>query len=291
MALVACSGSKGTTSEPPASPAPEDGDSGPGGGDGDDGGGGGGGGDGGDPGEPPPSSFVDTTTKGIDVDGAARRYVLSVPKAYDEARRYPLIVALHGDGQGAAGFAASSKLEAATRGGAFLAFPDGSVDLFTPYDDNPDQKLVARVIAEVSGAYAIDPTKIWGFGYSKGAYQLNELACKRPGLLSAMAIHAGGAPQTRDGAGNVDCPSAIGLPVFVTHGERDDPGGGRFGADYWASRAGCGATKTASTPSICEAYDGCDAGKPVAFCLVPGHPHYPLYADAAAHSWGWFTSL
>ena len=31
--------------------------------------------------------------------------------------------------------------------------------------------------------------------------------------------------------------------------------------------------------------DGCAPGKPVVFCIVPGQPHYPLYKDAAAHSW------
>ena len=60
---------------------------------------------------------------------------------------------------------------------------------------------------------------------------------------------------------------------------------------YWASRAGCQTSRTKSQPSICEAYDGCDPAKPVVFCVVPGQPHYPLYADAAAHSWGWFKSL
>lgn len=239
----------------------------------------------------PQPSKVNTTTETVDVDGTPRKYVLSVPKTYDAGRSYPLVLALHGDGQDAAGFVGFSKLEASTGDEAILAYPDRSEDLFTPYDQNTDQKLIAFIVDAVKGKYSVDAAKIWGFGYSKGGYQLNEIACKKPGIVTAMAIHAGGAPQTRDGNGAVDCPAAVGLPVFVTHGANDDPNGGKFGADYWASRAGCQDTLSPTTPPICEAYDGCAPGKPVVFCVVPDQPHYPMYGDAAAHSWAWFKSL
>lgn len=239
----------------------------------------------------PPSKGMNTTNEMVDVDGAIRAYVLSVPTNYDPGRSYPLILALHGDGQDAKGFVSFSKLEAQTGDEAILAYPDQSVDLMTPYEDNPDQKLIERVIDVLAAKYSIDATKIWGFGYSKGAYQLNEIACKKPGLLTAMAVHAGGAPQSRDGDDNVDCPDAIGLPAFITHGADDQPGGGEYEADYWASRAGCQASRSPTEPDICEAYDGCNPGEPVVFCVVPNQPHYPMYGDAAAHSWAWFKSL
>ena len=241
--------------------------------------------------ETPASSKVTTTTETIDVDGTSRRYVLSVPKNYDAGRSYPLILALHGDGQDAAGFVGFSKIETFSGDEAIVAYTDQSVDLFTDYEQNTDQKLIEYIVVALKQRYSIDASKIWGFGYSKGGYQLNEIACKKPGLLTAMAVHAGGAPQTRDANGNVDCPNAIGLATFVTHGANDDPGGGEFGAAYWASRAGCQTTRRPSSPDICEAYDGCSAGKPVVFCVVPNQPHYPMYKDAAAHSWAWFKTL
>jgi polyhydroxybutyrate depolymerase len=241
----------------------------------------------------PGASQVDTTTESVDVDGTSRDYVLSVPKNYDASRPYPLILALHGDGQDAKGFVGFSKLEKVTGDKVILAYPDHSEDLFTDYENNTDQKMIEAIIQTLKGRFSIDASKVWGFGYSKGAYQLNEIACKRPGVLKAMAIHAGGAPQTRDPNNDsiVVCPNAIGLPAFVTHGGNDDPGGGEFGAAYWASRANCKTTRSPTTPDICEAYDGCDPGKPVVFCVVPKQPHYPMYADAAAHSWAWFESL
>ncbi len=238
----------------------------------------------------PQGSKVNTTTQSVDVDGTSREYVLSVPKAYDKGGSYPLIVALHGDGQDAAGFVSFSKLEQVTGGEAILAFPDQSVDICAAYDDNPDEKLIERIIDAVKSTYSIDPSKIWGFGYSKGGYQLNEIACKKPGLLTAMAVHAGGAPNSCTG-GAINCANGAGLPAFFTHGGNDDPNGGEYAAQYWAGRAGCQLTKSKTTPDICEAFDGCPADKPVVFCVVPNQPHYPMYGDAAAHSWAWFKTL
>jgi polyhydroxybutyrate depolymerase len=236
-------------------------------------------------------SLVTTTSESIEVDGSTRRYILSVPKNYDAGRSYPLLLALHGDDQTADDFVSFSKMEASTGQDAIVAYPDGSVDLFTAYNQNVDQRLIEVIILALKDRVSIDASKIWGFGYSKGAYQLNEIACRKPGLLKAMAIHAGGAPQERDVNDAVDCPKAIGIATFVVHGAHDEPGGGEFGAQYWASRANCNQTRSPSTPAMCEAYDGCDQGKPVVFCVVPNQPHYPLYGSAAADSWAWFEKL
>lgn len=238
----------------------------------------------------PPPSKVNTTTETIDVDGTPRSFVLSVPKSYDATRTYPLILALHGDGGDGAGFRQGIGLETQTGEDAILAYPDHSEDLFTPYWENVDQRMLEVIIDDLKVRYAIDASKVWGFGYSKGAYQLNEIACKRPGLFTAMAIHAGGAPQSRDDEGNVACPEAAGIATFVTHGELDDPMGGEFAAKYWAETAGCDGTREASTPAYCQSYANCPAAEPVVFCLLANQDH-GLYGNAARDSWAWFTSL
>jgi len=238
-----------------------------------------------------PPSKVNVTTETVDVDGAPRKYVLAVPKTHDPAKKYPLVLALHGDGQDAASFRPFLGLEDFSGDAAIIAYTDRSEDLFTPYDQNKDQKLIEAVIAAVKSKWSVDDAKVWGLGYSKGAYMLNEIACRRPGVLKAMAIHAGGAPQARDANGRPDCPGAVGLPTFVTHGELDDPGGGEFGAAYWASTAGCASNRTATTPAPCQKYEACPADKPVLFCVIPGQPHYPLWSGAAAASWTWFQTL
>ncbi len=238
-----------------------------------------------------PSNRV-RTDETVDVDGRSRDYVLSVPKNYDEGRSYPLLLALHGDGGTAATFVSQVSFETLVGADAIVAYPDRSEDLFTPYAENNDQRMLEEIILTLKQKYSIDGSKIWGFGYSKGAYQLNEIACKKPGLLTAMAIHAGGAPQTRDenDSSIVVCPDAIGIATFVEHGANDDLGGGEFGANYWASRASCNLSRSPSSMETCETYDDCDEGTPVVFCVIPNWGH-GLYGEASKHAWEWFTSL
>jgi polyhydroxybutyrate depolymerase len=246
-----------------------------------------------DPQDSKPPSKVNTTKETIDVDGTPRTYLLSIPKTYNASKKYPLVMALHGDGQDGTSLQSMLAFEDVSGDEAIVAYPDRSEDLYTPFDQNKDQKLVEYAINAIKAKYSVDDGKIWAVGYSKGAFQLNQIACRRPGVFKAMAVHAGGAPEDRQ-AGNpnaVDCPNAIALPVFVTEGSNDSGIGGQFAALVWSQKAGCGGSTSASTPSICKKYDGCPPATPVSICIVPGQPHYPLYDDAAEHSWAWFKSL
>lgn len=246
-----------------------------------------------DPQDSKPPSKVNTTKETVDVDGTPRTYLLSVPKTYSASKKYPLVMALHGDGQDGATFQSMLAFEEVSGDEAVVAYTDRSEDLNTPYDQNKDQKLVEYAIAAIKGKYSIDDARVWAVGYSKGAFQLNQIACRKPGVFKAMAVHAGGAPEDRQ-AGNpnaVDCPNAIALPVFATEGGNDSLIGGQFAALVWAQKAGCGGSTSPSTPSICRKYDGCPPATPVSICIVPGQSHYPLYDDAAEHSWAWFKSL
>jgi polyhydroxybutyrate depolymerase len=232
-----------------------------------------------------------------------RAYVLAVPTgvtvqqsatpaAPTAAKKYPLIIALHGDGQNAHMFVDYSKILPVTGDQAIVAYPDQVLDLFTPYGSNHDQRLVRAAILDVEAKTgAVDTTKIWGFGYSKGAFMLNELACRKPGLFNAMAAHAGGAPQEQNADGSVNCPTAQAIPFFITEGANDDPAGGKFEADYWRGLAGCGDTLSAASvdPQICQAFGNCK--DPVDYCQIPNHGHAPLYDGAAPDSWSFFNAL
>lgn len=236
------------------------------------------------------SDKVDISEVQVTVNNQGRRYLLAVPKNYDANKAYPLIVALHGDGGSADAFVAESKITMASTDQAIVAFPDQVVDLFTSYNSNADQRLVAAAIAQTKKDRNIDAGKIWGFGYSKGAFMLNEFACRKPGLFTAIAPHAGGAPQEQDDDGNVNCPNAQAINVFATMGTDDDLEGGQFEADYWAEQAGCGGGTTTGQPNFCQSYKNCSDAK-VVFCKLANHGHFPLYDTAAADSWAFFNSL
>lgn len=237
-------------------------------------------------------SKVKVTSEQVTVAGSPRSYVLSVPKTYDGARQYPFIIALHGDGQTADGFRVFLGLDAISGDDAIMAYPDQALDLYTPYAQNEDQQMIEAIITAVKGKLSIDAAKVWGFGYSKGGFMVNEIACRKPGLLKAMVAHATGAPEeTRGPDGFPQCPGVIGLPVMTSMGDRDTGIGADYAASYWASINGCTATKTPSTPAGCEKFSGCGTGKPVIFCLAPNVSHYPIWGAAAQVSWDFFKAL
>jgi poly(3-hydroxybutyrate) depolymerase len=238
-------------------------------------------------------SKVNATDETVSVLGTSRTYQLAVPKTYDAARKYPLIVALHGDGQDGPSFRAFLNFDDLAGDDAIVAYPSGTLDLFTAYDTNPDQLLFAATVDDVKRKRSIDPTKIWGFGYSKGAFMLNEIQCRKPGIMTAMAFHAGSAPQAEPrGADNYpQCPGVLGLPVLATEGDRNTDIGADYGANYWALINGCAGTRTPSTPAACQKTDGCPADKPVFYCLAPGVAHYPIWDQAATVSWAFYKAL
>jgi polyhydroxybutyrate depolymerase len=243
------------------------------------------------PDTPTKPSKVNATDETVTVLGTSRTYELAVPKTYDASRKYPLIIALHGDGQDGPGFRAFLNFDDIAGDDAIVAYPTGAVDLFTDYDSNADQLLVEATINDVKSKRSIDDAKVWGFGYSKGAFMLNEIQCRKPGLLKAMAFHAGSAPQERDDAGDPDCPGVTGLPVLATEGDRDTDIGADYGANYWATINGCGTSRSPSTPAGCFKTDGCPTDEPVFYCLAAGVSHYPIWNQAANVSWAFYNGL
>ncbi|MDB4944664.1 MAG: Esterase lipoprotein LpqC [Labilithrix sp.] len=235
---------------------------------------------------PPKTSLVNVTNVQLTVLGDTRDYVLSVPKTYSASRSYPLIIVLHGDGDNATSFQVTLGLDEVAGNDAIMAYPDQVFDLATDYDANGDQQLVAATIADVSGKYKIDAGKIWGFGYSKGGFMLNQLMCRKPGLFKAVAAHATGAPEPL-------CNGTPGIPIMETMGDQDTMIGADFAANFWASNNGCAMTKTpgyAADPASCSSYDNCPAGKQVIYCLAPGVSHAPLWSDAVKASWAFFRA-
>jgi polyhydroxybutyrate depolymerase len=241
---------------------------------------------------PPKPSKVNATVETIDVLGQSRNYVLTVPKTYDGARKYPLILALHGDGQDGANFRSVVNLDDIAGDDAIVAYPTmGPGDLFTPYDQNADQQLPEAVSNAVKAKFSIDDRKVWGFGYSKGGFMLHQIACRKPGVVKAMAVHASGKPQDVDANGYPNCPGVSGLPVLATEGDLNTDIGAVYGAQYWAAVDGCGGSLSATTPAPCQKFDGCPGSRPVVYCLAPGVSHYPMWSQAESVSWGFFQGL
>jgi len=179
--------------------------------------------------------------------------VLVPPAADDSARTYPLLVALHGYGDTAAGFVR------AFGGGSwercFVAVPEaehavanGGTSWFQLTRDRTqweaaDRRTVATVVALIGALrsrYRIG--EVYLLGFSQGAALAYQTGLLNPSLVSGIAAISGGLPPI-DTVGAIvhaaDLAGATGPRILVARG-RDDPAVGhralREQADFLVSR-------------------------------------------------------
>lgn len=249
----------------------------------------------------PPIATV--TMEKMTSSGRERTYVLVVPRTYDPAKTYPLVLVFHGQPGTAKGFHDYYPFEAASQQDAIIAYPDGTNREWNLYEasaTNEDMIYIKDLIDALAAKYTIDKTRVLGDGYSNGGFFINQLACRFAGLLKAISVHAGGAPgeplvmnPPTWPNGYLKCESGGPIAAIVLHGADDGVvtvGSGDFDAMYWAYVNGCQTTRSATTPAPCQKHDGCPADKPVHWCLVPGLGHR-VWSQGAATAWGFFTSL
>ena len=230
------------------------------------------------------------------VDGAARRYFYVAPRNPIAGRAYPLIFVMHGDGGDGPGFHEATPFEAASGDNAVLVYPTGihaGWDIETA-KDNRDHAFLIAVVNDMSAKYSINRKKIFGTGYSSGAYVMNFMACEHPGFFRAIASNAGSAPYGRSDTfpnGYTRCQGQKPLPMLALHGDRDYTvtlQSGRFSADYWAYVNGCdaGTVETTGYPQ-CQGFRNCKDGNDVGYCEIAGLGHWVWDRHAEA-SWTFF---
>jgi polyhydroxybutyrate depolymerase len=253
--------------------------------------------------EPPPQGGFDVTAESIDVNGQSRGFTLVVPTTYDAARAYPLVLAFHGDGGDGASFRSYYAIENASGDDAIVAYPTGlgqSWQLYEQGADNVDVPFVEALVLHLAERLSIDTARVFGTGWSKGAFFVNQFACRKSGVFRAISAHAGGAPYEPNGAGTWESSGYVkcndeqtGTAAFVTHGTNDgavDPKGGAFAAEYWRAVNGCQNTREPTTPAPCVAYAGCPSDKRVVWCEIAGQGH-GIWSQGASATWAFFSSL
>ncbi len=163
--------------------------------------------------------------------GEVMPYELHVPAAYDGARAFPLIVALHGLGGTEDAFFQSyeKKLPVlAEQHGYIIAAPlgyrvDGSygwglaeppADSIVRRTQELSEKDVMEVMQQVQSNYKIDKNRVYLMGHSMGGIGTWKLAAKYPDLWAAIAPIAGmGQPSTIEKFRTI--------PEIVVHGDND----------------------------------------------------------------------
>lgn len=254
---------------------------------------------------PPPPRPVVITNETASVNGRTHSYFLGVPRELDPAKSYPVVIVFHGNPSNAETQLNLEPFDNASAGNAILVYPqafnagDGAFnwDLSTQEPNNVDVQFVrALPDALVNKGLNIDTDRIFGYGYSGGAFFLQSMICMANDFFRAVTTSAGGAPSglgypTR--AGN-ECPICPGgaTATLIIHGDQDTEvgaGSGTYAALCQQLNAPCSATTQPTTPSPCVLYDGCPAGAPLEFCYIPGQNHAP-WSQAMIESWKFFES-
>lgn len=257
-----------------------------------------------DPTQPIPGEAVLVEERTITVEGVSRGYVLSRPKV--PAGSLPIVLVLHGDGSNGAGMRELFPMDIVTGESAIVAYPSGQGSVWATYvapETNADMKLIKALVAELGATYQADAQRVFGVGFSSGAYFLNQMACYENAFFRGVVANAGGAPSFFAGSPEADTwpetgyarcrgqqPAPTGgLAVMAIHGENDAPGGS-FIATYWASLNGCAETREATAEALCQRHAGCPANRPTIFCSIPGLGH-ALWAEAPRQAWAFFQGL
>lgn len=165
-----------------------------------------------------------------DADDSDQPYGLYLPKNYDPARKYPLVVSLHGAGSnhrlnlrrvlGRGNLPGESDAEATRR---FPPLPDVDFIVATPLARGTmgyqglAEKDVYDVLADVRRRFSVDEDRIYLTGLSMGGGGALRLALTRPDRWAAVAAVCPAVPPGLERL----APNAFNLAVRLFHGELD----------------------------------------------------------------------
>jgi len=207
---------------------------------------------------------------------AMRRYRLFLPSGM--RRPVPLVVLLHGCGQDAASFAATTRAAAAARAGAFaVLLPEQSSEANPQRCWNwfrgdmvtgAEAGVLHAIIHRVCDLYRLRRDRMFAVGLSAGGAMAVTLALRYPELFGAVATHSGAVAHSAANALQAGqamrgrrAPELAALrrrlgarrlpPLLVIHGEADRsvaPGNAEASAALWLDLlAGVAVPATART--------------------------------------------
>jgi polyhydroxybutyrate depolymerase len=170
--------------------------------------------------ETPEPGAVHEEERTLTVGGLSRRYLVTVPRGLDARDPVPLVFDIHGFIEGAEIHTQMSQYSTlAEEEGFVVVFPHGrgnplrwDVDLDP--SANPDLGYFDALLADVTSAWCIDESRIYGTGLSYGSMFLTSLLCTRAEVFAAAAPVSG----LLDPPG---CDPARAVPLVTFNGTAD----------------------------------------------------------------------
>jgi poly(3-hydroxybutyrate) depolymerase len=236
----------------------------------------------------------------IDVSGTAREYIVKIPADYDASKPYKLVFAWHGlmgtamqvaQGFGGSGFYG---LESRAMGSAIFVAGQG-LDTMTSVGNGAgwantggqDVAFTKAMVEWMKSKYCIDEKRIFSVGMSYGGIMSNTVGCQMGDVFRAIAPMSGSGPGY---GGRANCVGQV--AVWMSHGDNDTvvpTKSGEASRDYWKMANHCQDATDMVGPGTCVAYQGCDDGFPMNWCLFSGGHTVPMFASEAI--WAFFSQF
>lgn len=174
----------------------------------------------------------------IEASGAKLPYLVYVPRDYDAARRWPLVLFLHG--QGESGTDGWRQLLQGLPPALFAAPERWPAIVLLPQKPDPErewesyEKALLALVDRARRTYAIDPEHVILTGLSQGGHGSWVLGARHPDLWAAVGPICGYvAARRRDDAGRIPADafggtaadlakSLASMPIWAFHGAIDD---------------------------------------------------------------------
>jgi polyhydroxybutyrate depolymerase len=158
----------------------------------------------------------------VTVDGVDRWYLLTTPTTRPGAGPLPLVVDVHGLGEGASIEADTTQFGAKAQADGFIAvFPEGTgspvswdIEPSTAAHPNHDLDFMRAMLTSLEAERCVDESRVYATGLSDGALFTSLLACTMAGRFAAFAPVAGVALST-------PCDPGRRVPIIAFHGTAD----------------------------------------------------------------------
>ncbi len=256
----------------------------------------------------PSSQYNNGTTIPITVGTMQRRFILNVPKNYDNTKPYKLIFAWHQldgndkqmynngyyhllplSGDNAIFVAPNGQ----KNGAACTGTGNGESGCGWPNTNGVDIALADAVLAQIEQNFCVDTNRIFATGWSYGGSMSYKHACERGlgGTKSGVAGYVRGIAVYSGAQLSGTCTPTTPVAYYGSHGTNDtvlNYDGGVGLAQNFAKVNGCTwatPTKITSGNHVCTSMTGCTSGYPTEFCSFNG-PHTPDPTDPGqSKSW------
>jgi len=222
-------------------------------------------------------SKLTTGMHSLTSDGTQRSYWIEIPAAYDRNKAYPVIIGLHwrdGSAADVYGWSGFFGLKNLYGDNAIFVAPQG-LDKGWANTGDRDIRFLRAMISEVQQGACTDTQRVFATGFSFGGMMSNAIGCQMGDVVRAIVPMAG---SLWSGCAS----SSYKVAALFIHAKDDNTvpySAGQEARDVFLSRNSCSATTKPLGNNGCVEYQGCDSGKPVAWCGTETGGHwYPGFS-------------